>query len=206
MNDEYINFDIDSRSFYPNFKGYGVPPNIDALQTCAVLNEGKPADWLVVDHYGVDNRWETAAREATRRILAIDDLADRRHDCDVLLDQNLSIAADSPYAVLVPAGAKLLVGYYGWYSNRSRGERNKADLSGTQDQPSSDSAQAKVLSENRDKNVLEMCFTPPSTPATQKPSESDFLSLHLISSSNFRMCPRFFKAASQSGGMDPIPK
>jgi UDP-2,4-diacetamido-2,4,6-trideoxy-beta-L-altropyranose hydrolase len=75
-----------------------------------VLNEGKQTDWLVVDHYGVDSRWETAARKATRRILAIDDLADRRHDCDVLLDQNLSIAGDSPYSVLVPAGAKLLMG------------------------------------------------------------------------------------------------
>jgi hypothetical protein len=46
-----------------------------------------------------------------------------------------------------------MVRYYGWYSSRSRGERNKAcpelvegaELSETEDQPSPDSRQATVL-------------------------------------------------------------
>jgi hypothetical protein len=38
-----------------------------------------------------------------------------------------------------------MVRYYSWYSNRSRGERNKADLSGTEDQPSPDPPQTTVL-------------------------------------------------------------
>lgn len=46
-------------------------------------------DWLVVDHYALDRRWEKTMRPHTRRIMAIDDLADRPHECDLLLDQNL---------------------------------------------------------------------------------------------------------------------
>ena len=47
------------------------------------------ADWLVVDHYGLDASWESAIRTRTKRLLAIDDLADRSHDCDVLVDPGL---------------------------------------------------------------------------------------------------------------------
>ena len=60
----------------------------DAQQTQQVLGD-QVVDWLVVDHYALDRRWEQTLRPHTRRILAIDDLADRPHDCDLLLDQNL---------------------------------------------------------------------------------------------------------------------
>jgi UDP-2,4-diacetamido-2,4,6-trideoxy-beta-L-altropyranose hydrolase len=46
-------------------------------------------DWLIVDHYGLDARWEAAMRPLANRILVIDDLADRPHDCDLFLDHNL---------------------------------------------------------------------------------------------------------------------
>ncbi|WP_396439427.1 UDP-2,4-diacetamido-2,4,6-trideoxy-beta-L-altropyranose hydrolase [Limnohabitans sp.] len=60
----------------------------DAAQTQHALGD-KVVDWLVVDHYALDRRWEKSLRPHTRRIMAIDDLADRPHDCDLLLDQNL---------------------------------------------------------------------------------------------------------------------
>ncbi len=60
----------------------------DAEQTQQALGN-QAVDWLVVDHYALDRRWELAARPLTRRIMVIDDLADRQHDCDLLLDQNL---------------------------------------------------------------------------------------------------------------------
>jgi UDP-2,4-diacetamido-2,4,6-trideoxy-beta-L-altropyranose hydrolase len=60
----------------------------DAAQTQHALGD-QVVDWLVVDHYALDCRWEQAMRPHTRRIMAIDDLADRPHECDLLLDQNL---------------------------------------------------------------------------------------------------------------------
>lgn len=66
----------------------GVDQQQDALETLRTLGDWKP-DWVVVDHYAFDARWHGAIRDALRcRIMAIDDLADRALDADVLLDQN----------------------------------------------------------------------------------------------------------------------
>jgi UDP-2,4-diacetamido-2,4,6-trideoxy-beta-L-altropyranose hydrolase len=81
------------------------PANAAALQ--AALPDG--VDLLVTDSYAIDARYEAACRLWARRILAIDDLANRAHDCDLLLDQTLA-RADSAYRPLVPATARLLLG------------------------------------------------------------------------------------------------
>lgn len=67
-------------------------------------------DLLIVDHYDLDERWERSMRPLARRIMVIDDLADRPHDCDLLLDQNLLPALDTRYQGLVPDGCRLLLG------------------------------------------------------------------------------------------------
>ena len=83
----------------------------DAAQTFAVLNqENEDIEWLIVDHYGVDERWEHSLRSVARRIMVIDDLADRAHDCDLLLDQNLVADFETRYAGLVPKECALLLG------------------------------------------------------------------------------------------------
>ena len=87
----------------------GTSQGADAAATRAVL-AGASWDWLVVDHYGLDARWESALRPAAGRILAIDDLADRAHDCDVLLDQNLHVEPEARYAGKVPEASRLLLG------------------------------------------------------------------------------------------------
>ena len=46
----------------------------------------RKCDWLIVDHYALDIIWETKLRHVTKNILVIDDIADREHDCDVLLE------------------------------------------------------------------------------------------------------------------------
>ena len=66
----------------------GVPMTVDAKQTLAALPDR--VDWLVVDHYGLDAQWETELRAQAQRIFVIDDLDNRAHDADVLLDQNYS--------------------------------------------------------------------------------------------------------------------
>lgn len=80
----------------------------DARQTRAALGS-EVADWLVVDHYALDARWEEAVRAGCRRLMAVDDLADRPHACDLLLDQNLGRQA-SDYHGLLPAAARVLAG------------------------------------------------------------------------------------------------
>jgi len=66
----------------------GVPWQEDAGQTIDTLTPWKP-DWLVVDHYALDAQWENALTNAVRNIMVIDDLANRPHECSLLLDQNV---------------------------------------------------------------------------------------------------------------------
>ena len=66
-------------------------------------------DWLVVDHYGLDAAWESRCRPWARSLLAIDDLANRPHDCDVLLDQTFGRQPED-YAQLVPTSCRVLTG------------------------------------------------------------------------------------------------
>ncbi len=80
----------------------------DAQETSAILTNLQP-DWLVVDHYALDQRWEETLAPHYRKLLVIDDLADRSHRCDLLLDQNLG-RQPQDYAALVPAHCQLLIG------------------------------------------------------------------------------------------------
>ncbi|WP_209316462.1 UDP-2,4-diacetamido-2,4,6-trideoxy-beta-L-altropyranose hydrolase [Halomonas salinarum] len=76
---------------------------------CAFLITQLAPDWLVVDHYALDARWEAAVLPDRARLLVIDDLADRSHRADLLLDQNLGREAED-YAGLVPMGCQVLAG------------------------------------------------------------------------------------------------
>lgn len=82
-----------------------VPAHADDLAALA----GRWFDWLVVDHYGLDRAWERAARAIARRIAVIDDLADRAHHADLLLDQNLT-ATEAAYGPLLNPECERLLG------------------------------------------------------------------------------------------------
>jgi UDP-2,4-diacetamido-2,4,6-trideoxy-beta-L-altropyranose hydrolase len=73
----------------------------DAEATLALL-PWRP-DWLVVDHYGLDRRWHQRSRSGCGRIAVIDDLADRPHDCDLLIDHNPGNLGCDRYDDLMPA-------------------------------------------------------------------------------------------------------
>jgi UDP-2,4-diacetamido-2,4,6-trideoxy-beta-L-altropyranose hydrolase len=89
----------------------GVSEQIDADQTIAAL-ENLHCDWLIVDHYGLGLIWETRLRSHTVKLMAIDDLANRPHACDVLLDQNYAKDSRERYQALVPSCCQLLLGPY----------------------------------------------------------------------------------------------
>lgn len=86
----------------------GVSSETDAAETIEAL-EGKIPDWLIVDHYGLDCSWQEKLRPQVNKILVIDDLANRPHDCDVLVDQNYQLPNHS-YEKLVPHDCQLLLG------------------------------------------------------------------------------------------------
>lgn len=89
-------------------KWLGTDWSSDAEQTRQALGD-QVVDWLVVDHYALDRRWGQALRPHTRRIMTIDDLADRPHDCDLLLDQNLGRQAKD-YGGLISCHTQTLIG------------------------------------------------------------------------------------------------
>lgn len=103
-----------------SLNGYGlwltVPMEVDAQQTIEVLQHYLQehgcdvVDRLIVDSYALDEQWEWRLRPYCNEIMVIDDLANRRHDCDILLDQNFYLNKDARYAGLVPEHCKMLLG------------------------------------------------------------------------------------------------
>jgi len=83
----------------------------DAKQTRdAIENTAAHPDWLIVDHYAVDARWERTLKAAVPRLMLIDDLANRDHECDILLDQNEFSNFEGRYLSKVSKGCNLLLG------------------------------------------------------------------------------------------------
>ena len=81
----------------------------DAAQTINALGNYRP-DWLIVDHYALDACWESLLRPHSSKIMVIDDLADRDHDCDLLLDQNLVSNLEHRYDHRLPTHCARLLG------------------------------------------------------------------------------------------------
>ncbi len=93
----------DDNSFFGVTEEQEVEDVLEALETlCRV------PDWLVVDHYGATEMWHRAVRKNCKRLMVIDDLADRAIDADLILNQNL-YANPSAYRGL-SKGACLLAG------------------------------------------------------------------------------------------------
>jgi len=75
----------------------------------AMAKEFGKCELLIVDHYRLGKAFESECRSWAEKILVIDDLADRDHDCDFLLDQTLGRVADN-YRDKVSSSCKMLLG------------------------------------------------------------------------------------------------
>lgn len=97
-----------------NLNGYEkwltVPQNVDAEEVKKILQDIGQVDLLIVDSYAIDINWETMVRPFVKQIMVIDDLANRKHDCDILLDQNFYLDKESRYNSLVPNYCRLCLG------------------------------------------------------------------------------------------------
>jgi UDP-2,4-diacetamido-2,4,6-trideoxy-beta-L-altropyranose hydrolase len=76
---------------------------------CINILKAYKVDWLIVDHYALDGQWQKALKPYCKKIMVIDDLADRKHCCDILLDQTFARQQED-YSRLTSEGCKLLLG------------------------------------------------------------------------------------------------
>jgi UDP-2,4-diacetamido-2,4,6-trideoxy-beta-L-altropyranose hydrolase len=104
----FILTDNDINSIPAHAHWLGTDWETDAKETIKSF-EGQKIDCLIVDHYALDVFWERTLRSHCDRIMVIDDLEDRLHYCDILLDQSLGCVAQS-YAQLVPSFCEILAG------------------------------------------------------------------------------------------------
>jgi UDP-2,4-diacetamido-2,4,6-trideoxy-beta-L-altropyranose hydrolase/UDP-4-amino-4,6-dideoxy-N-acetyl-beta-L-altrosamine N-acetyltransferase len=76
---------------------------------CIDVLKNKQIDWLIVDHYAIDEQWQNRLNSYYKKLMVIDDLADRKHQCNVLLDQTFG-REKGDYLMLTPKSCKLLLG------------------------------------------------------------------------------------------------
>jgi UDP-2,4-diacetamido-2,4,6-trideoxy-beta-L-altropyranose hydrolase len=82
----------------------------DVEQTLECI-QNQHFDWIIVDHYALNKEWESVIRKKIKNVFVIDDLANRDHDCDILLDQNfLGTITNTRYDKLTPSNCKKLLG------------------------------------------------------------------------------------------------
>lgn len=103
---------------YIRNEGYGIFPiperaNLleDARDTIELMKD-RNVDLLIVDHYGIDFHWEALVKKSfeSLKVMVIDDLANRMHECDLLLDQNFFNDYMKRYDEWIPADCRRLLG------------------------------------------------------------------------------------------------
>lgn len=90
-------------------KWLGAPAEQDIRETQEILTNNGPFNIILTDHYAIDAQWHQAMRSYCDKIVAIDDLANRPLDCDVLIDQTLNRNPDD-YTPFTPAHCQKLCG------------------------------------------------------------------------------------------------
>jgi UDP-2,4-diacetamido-2,4,6-trideoxy-beta-L-altropyranose hydrolase len=76
---------------------------------CIGILKAEKSDWLIVDHYALDEQWQKRLKPYYEKLIVIDDLADRKHWCNILLDQTFGRQQED-YSALTPEGCELLLG------------------------------------------------------------------------------------------------
>ena len=100
--------DSDAETGLAHADWLGVTQEQDAARCIEILRK-LTTHWLIVDHYALDAYWEMALKTHYLKLMVIDDLADRPHCCDLLLDQTFG-RDPKDYAPWTPEVCTLLCG------------------------------------------------------------------------------------------------
>ena len=92
----------------PYYSWLGVTQQQDANECIDILKSLKTS-WIIIDHYSLNEDWQIKIKPFCEKIMVIDDLADQKHQCDILLDQTFN-RQNSDYSLLVPKSCQLLLG------------------------------------------------------------------------------------------------
>lgn len=88
----------------------GVSLQEEIAEVTSVLSQRPIFDCIIVDHYALELEWERQIAKFSRKMMVIDDLADRQHDGDILLDQNYYYNMQARYDNLIPSTSTKLLG------------------------------------------------------------------------------------------------
>ena len=80
----------------------------EVIKKMKVFNSSN--DWMVVDHYLLNKDWEKKISSKFYKLFIIDDLCDRPHYGNVLLNQNYLLGVKSKYRKILPLKTKILLG------------------------------------------------------------------------------------------------
>lgn len=82
----------------------------DAFESIVVIQKLFPdgVNWVVVDSYSLDCDWENIIKSKVHHIMVIDDIANRVHNCEILIDQNYE--DKNRYRKLIPKHSLSLLG------------------------------------------------------------------------------------------------
>ncbi len=108
---------LEGRELYMSWLGCSPSQDVYDCLTAMSSSSVDSFDWLIIDHYGIDAFWTNSlldglsASSRRPKLLVIDDLADRQHNADILLDPNFyGNLSNSRYLQLLPVSSLQLLG------------------------------------------------------------------------------------------------
>ena len=94
-----------------NTKSQRINVKKDAEKTISIIKKHRnKKSLLILDSYILSQEWENRVKPYVKRLIVIDDLMDRKHSCDLIIDQNLHTQMNSLYINSVPKNCVKLLG------------------------------------------------------------------------------------------------
>ena len=94
-----------------NTKSQRINVKKDAEKTISIIKKHRnKKSLLILDSYILSQEWENRVRPYVKRLIVIDDLMDRKHSCDLIIDQNLHTRMNSLYTKSIPKNCTKLLG------------------------------------------------------------------------------------------------